>query len=534
MSAPPPTPSAARRWRRCGPSCTARPAPRRPATTAPRSGSPAGWSRAACRARRTASRWRPSSAIPMRAAATTPRRSSRRCRTRCCRSRNRRGFSLVSHITGRRILWHDFEASAGRSHCDGPALFYAQDCMRLPGTRYQEHGWEQVRKLLGRCSLQAFRQIDMALMLDAPHHAELLDQYTDAVAAALRLSGQGARAEAAGNSYGDGVCELALSLVFELRAQPTYWGGLMSAIAGEHARIGAFWQQASADAMLRKKVNDMYAGLRDKIDADSYTVTTGRACSPNKMYTYRMLDTAYRDIAQLFAGWRQHAAQVGAILGRELAGIPIEARQMKSIAGCKAEWIIRWSASQEQYSGAAGPLHTKSKRFSSLKNSPEKIAAMLIEIGDYEELSANLDSGDDWQSDAGEAALWLEDYWRVIGESEAREAEEEEEAPLPDVVDQILQAPEPDDEEEEFELADEAPDDDEEGEPSESAAVAPLLESPASTDQLRDEQAIASALSLPPRYLELARSAQDSGSWTLRMLKDDTLAIRLAVYHKLD
>src|SRR5471032_3278355 len=245
MSAPPPTPSAARRWRRCGPSCTARPAPRRPATTEPRSGSPAGWSRAACRARPTASRWRPSSAIPKRAAATTPRRSSRRCRTRCCRSRNRRGFSLVSHITGRRILWHDFEASAGRSHCDGPALFYAQDCMRLPGTRYQEHGWEQVRKLLGRCSLQAFRQIDMALMLDAPHHAELLDQYTDAVAAALRLSGQGARAEAAGNSYGDGVCELALSLVFELRAQPTYWGGLMSAIAGEHARIGAFWQQAS-------------------------------------------------------------------------------------------------------------------------------------------------------------------------------------------------------------------------------------------------------------------------------------------------
>ncbi len=27
--------------------------------------------------------------------------------------------------------------------------------MRLPGTRYQEHGWEQVRKLLGQCSLQA-------------------------------------------------------------------------------------------------------------------------------------------------------------------------------------------------------------------------------------------------------------------------------------------------------------------------------------------------------------------------------------------
>lgn len=407
--------------------------------------------------------------------------------------------------------------------------------MRLPGTRYQEHGWEQVRKLLGRCSLHAFRQIDMRLMLDPARHAALLDDYTDAVAAALRQSDKSSRAEAAGNSYGDSVCELALSLVFELQAQPAYWTGLTTAIAGEHARIGAFWQQASADGILRKKVNDMYAGLRDKIDADNYTVSTGVASSPNKMYTYRMLDTAYRDIAQLFAGWQQHAAQVGAILGRELAGIPIEARQMKSIAGCKAEWIIRWSASQEEFSGSPGPLHTKSKRFSSLKNSPEKIAAMLTEIGDYEELSANLDSGDDWQSDAGEAALWLEDYWRVIEESEAQEAEEE--APLADVVDQILQAPQSDEDDEEFELAAATTSDDEEEDapPSDASAFAVqiIAEAPASAAQLDAEQAIAAALSLPLRYLELARSAQDNASWALHILKDDTLAIRLAVYHKL-
>ena len=29
--------------------------------------------------------------------------------------------------------------------------------MRLPGTRYQEPGWEEVRKLLGQCSLAALR-----------------------------------------------------------------------------------------------------------------------------------------------------------------------------------------------------------------------------------------------------------------------------------------------------------------------------------------------------------------------------------------
>ena len=50
--------------------------------------------------------------------------------------------------------------------------------MRLPGTRYQEHGWEQVRKLLGLCSLQAFRRLDMALVLDPAQHGVLLDAYT--------------------------------------------------------------------------------------------------------------------------------------------------------------------------------------------------------------------------------------------------------------------------------------------------------------------------------------------------------------------
>jgi hypothetical protein len=33
--------------------------------------------------------------------------------------------------------------------------------------------------------------------------------------------------------------------------------------------------------------------------------------------------------------------------------------------------------------------------------------------------------------------------------------------------------------------------------------------------------------------MELARSAQEAGSWIVRMLRDDTLPIRLAVYHKL-
>jgi len=379
--------------------------------------------------------------------------------------------------------------------------------MRLPGTRYQEHGWEHVRKLLGLCSLQAFRQIEMLQVLHPEQHAALLDSYTDAASVALRAHARSSRGAMEGNSYGESVAELALSLLFELQAQPAFWSAFAAAMAAEHARSGAFWLDAAAEGALRKKINDMYATLRDKVDADNYIVATGRACSPNRIYTYRMLDTAYRDIADLFAAWEQHAAQVGAILGRSLAGTPIEVRQMKSISGCKAEWIIRWSETLEQFAGSPGPLHTKSKRFASLKNSPDKIAAMLAEIGDYEELSANLDSADDWQGDAGEAALWLEDYWRVIGDSgQAASQEEDRILPPPDEIDD---------------------------EPDEEAARVVSDEAPFSPEELAAEQQTASALSLPLRYMELARAAQASGSWAVRVLREETLPIRLAVYQKL-
>jgi hypothetical protein len=406
--------------------------------------------------------------------------------------------------------------------------------MRLPGTRYQEHGWEQVRKLLGRCSLLAARRMDLLALLEHGREAEQLDIYTDALAAELQLCRRAGRGDAAGNSYGESVSELALSLAFELQAQPSYWSALVSAIAGEHVRHGAFWRDPGSDGILRKKFNDMYSGLRDKVDADNYVATTGRDCSPNKMYTYRMLDTAYREIEQVFANWREHAPQVAAILGRAAEGIPIEARQMKSIVGCKAEWVIRWSESLERYGGSAGPLHTKSKRFSSLKNSPEKIAAMMAEIGDYEALSANMSSAEDWRGDEDEATAWLDDYLRVIGDSEAQE----EEAPLADVVDLILQAPVEEEGDDEAEMACEEPADDDDaggGDDTGAGADAVVLvvaerRDPALTAA---DEAIAASLSLPLRFMQLATAAQDGGSRMLQVLKEESLPIRLAVYQKL-
>jgi hypothetical protein len=376
--------------------------------------------------------------------------------------------------------------------------------MRLPGTRYQEHGWEQVRKLLGQCSLQVFDQCAPAMQAGAREHAASLALYVDLMAEALRASTRLARGQAPGNSYGDSVAELAVSLVYELQARPADWAGLCAAVDADLARADAFWRQPGGEAVLRKKFNDMFAGLRDKVDSDNYQAACGRPCSPNRIYAYRMLDTAYADIARLFGAWQQHSAQVGAILGRALDAMPIEVRQMKTIGTCKADWVMRWSASQEQFGAGPGPLHTKSKRFASLKNSPEKVQAMLAEIGDYEELSANRDH--DWQHDA-DAGAWLDDYRRVLAEAEHAASDSADLLPAPeDALDDAQEA-----------IADE--------EPSAPFEVQP--------DTSVEDERIATSVSLPPRYLEKARAAQDRASWTVRILADDTLPVRLAVYLKL-
>jgi hypothetical protein len=357
--------------------------------------------------------------------------------------------------------------------------------MRLPGTRYQEPGWEEVRKLLGQCSLAALRGID-------PARPDMLDDYVERMAAQLLAQRHGARARAAGNGYGDTVYELAVALVVELRARPGDWDAFCAALADGPA----------GDALLRKKVNDMFAVLRDRVDADNYQAACGRPCSPNRMYAYRMLDTAYHDVARLFAGWRAHREQVGAILGREIpdSAAPIEARQLRTIADCRPEWILRWSESLEAFGAGPGPLHTRSKRFASLKTSPDKIGAMLREIGDYEQLSANRD--EDWLQDLDDASVWVEDYWRVLQEAESAAT------PGPD---RILEASEDTLDQDEPEPESAPPDD----------APEPRLES------------LALSVSLPPGYLREAGAADAADGKVARLLAADGLPVRLAVYARL-
>jgi hypothetical protein len=381
--------------------------------------------------------------------------------------------------------------------------------MRLPGTRYQEPGWEEVRKLLGQCSLAALRACDCARLLNgrtgahAGAHAadETLAQYVELTGERLRQARRTPRAQAPGNSYGDTVLELALGLLYELQARPGDWQAFCAAVAGEHARVETFWRDAGGEALLRKKVNDMYAVLRDKVDADNYQAACGRPCSPNRMYAYRMLDTAYGEIARLFANWEQHRDQVGAILGREVASTPIEVRQLRSIADCRAEWVLRWSETLEAFTGSTGPLHTRSKRFASLKTSADKIAAMLAEIGDYEALSSNQDR--DWLQDRDDAALWMEDYWRVLQESM------DAATPGPD---QILEARE-----------DELDADTDAGEP--------VADEPPEHDP--HLEALAAVVSLPPSYMQAAGEAEERAGRVARELAQEGLVIRLAVYARL-
>jgi len=363
--------------------------------------------------------------------------------------------------------------------------------MRLPGTRYQEPGWEEVRKLLGQCSLALLRAARLTLGLD---------DYVDGMARQLRAQRRSARAQAPGNSYGDTVLELALALVYELRARPADWETMCAALAAEGEGI--------ADALLRKKANDMYVVLRDKVDADNYQAACGRPCSPNRIYAYRMLDTAYGEIARLFAAWEQHRAQVGAILGRGIdGGVPIEVRQLRTIGDCRPEWLLRWSETLERCTGTVGPLHTRSKRFASLKTSPDKIGAMLREIGEYQALSANRDH--DWLQDLDDASVWMEDYWRVL--QDAGDA-----TPGPD---RILEA-----REDEFAAADDEP-----------AAPAPDDVPDAVADPGRQArlETIAVTVSLPPGYMLAAARAEDRQSWAARSMAGDGLAVRLAVYARL-
>ena len=421
--------------------------------------------------------------------------------------------------------------------------------MRLPGSRYQEHGWERVRKLLAHCSVAVLRAANWAHLLKQDEALFQLDWYTEAMALALHQLQASPRCRAAGNSDGDSVQELAQILLCELRALPQFWQAFLQAIRSDASQPAQL-----SEAALRKKINDMYSSLRDRVDADSYQVATGLPCSPNKIYTWRMLDTASHEIARIFANWPHSQAQVEAILDRTCPAQPIEVARLKHSANCQARWIINWSASLAQFGRGPGPLHTKSKRFASLKNQADKIDEMLQEIQQYQALTQS-EAADSFAQDGEEAALWLEDYWRVIQESEAAEELDgnegaESDASEADLLAELATMQNALDWQDEFEFeaepleeewqAQASNDDDFAGEVqmqsvAQQAArllLPGILHTETSVPQLdtASARALCLAISLPPDYLEEAQAAEDKESLIYRLLAQEKLGIRLAVY----
>lgn len=431
--------------------------------------------------------------------------------------------------------------------------------MRLPGSRYQEYGWEKVRKFLAQLSLPLLQSQDAQQLLALGREAEQLDWYAQAMALAMHPLRDSARAQQAGNSYGETVLELAQGLVCELRALPQFWLAFLQALRAD----------GHSEAAWRKKINDLYASLRDRVDADNYQVASGLPCSPNKIYTWRMLDTAAHEVARILANWPAQSAQIEAILGRACPVMPIEAVRMRQteqiLSHCRAEWIIRWSATLHEFAGKAGPLHTRSKRFASLKNQPEKIAAMLQQLHDYQNISGLCPELEfDYQQDV----QWLEDLARVQeqalgqegGQGGSADAAEDE-----DVVAAVRQMQEGWlQEEQEFGEAEEGA----EGEWTPGSAVLEDAEGQAEQedgqcDELEEgrrislqaqfgarlalpgllqvdhgfpalnpesERALCEAISLPPDYLQAAAQSEDKDSLCYRILAAESLPLRLAVY----
>jgi hypothetical protein len=447
--------------------------------------------------------------------------------------------------------------------------------MRLPGTRYQEPGWERVRKLLGAVSLTVLQAVQWPRL----HSEPMLDWYCEAMAVALQQTAGSARAQAAGNGYGESALDLAQSLVCELRVLPSFWQAFIQTLPVDLSDNAPSW--------LRKKVNDMYVGLRDRVDADQYQIATGRPCSANKIYTCRMLDTAYHDIVDLLADWQNHVPQLSEILGRELVVQPIETRSVRSAADCDPHWIIRWSAGLHQFGRGVGPLHTQSKRFSSLKNNPETIRRILTEMAEYEAVSQY--GIDDWQSDDARFDDWSEDYWRVMNQSEMRESEMRESemresdsvryGVLLPAVDRVFQLGATIDNSDDMNIDEEISEnscfatelssefenssefaleesgkaaDTEENADTEARMIAALQAegfldvviadktagkvdvTPLSLTQQMSEaaQALATGLSLPPDYMMMAGASEDRDSLMYRALQHESLPVRLALYSK--
>ncbi len=195
---------------------------------------------------------------------------------------------------------------------------------------------------------------------------DALGVYVELLAESLHAASRSARAQAAGNSYGDSVVELALLLVYELAARPGDFDAFRTALPpAACTRRGAAAQEGQRHVRppaRQGRRRQLPGRLRTSLQPEPHL------CLPHARYR------VWRDQRACSPAGANTAPRSAPSSGVPLdSALPIEVRQLASIAGCRPEWILRWSETLERFTGSPGPLHTRSKRFDSLKGNADKI-----------------------------------------------------------------------------------------------------------------------------------------------------------------
>ena len=269
--------------------------------------------------------------------------------------------------------------------------------MKLPGAKYQDAGWEHVKKMLGDASLVVWRMAEFEAIADATRNEELFRLYVDCLLSELMARihrGEGARA---GNYHGEGVADLAVDLVlFVNHSRPQALDRRLEIIRKRAQKDGAYWLKKPGD--LRKILQDMYAEERYFADVDPFVAATGTRITANGIARYAAIDGLYTQVSRIFGQWETQKDKVEAILDRVIPdGVaPLEIRRIGRYNDCKGQWILNWDREQGRWkpSRSPGPIH-QGKSFQGLRFKPARIDEILAELQDFEEIATPITGGDD-------------------------------------------------------------------------------------------------------------------------------------------
>jgi hypothetical protein len=297
--------------------------------------------------------------------------------------------------------------------------------MILPGACYQEPGWERVKDLLVRACVHVVALPDATIVDPAIEPEVACTEFIERGCHALHLCAAGGRGNHPGNVLGDTVLSLAYALLVECQVFAPIF------VAHRNKLIQAAQCRATGQRSVQPStvLGNLFADLRDAVDARGIQAATGQPWSPNRLWIYRKVDESWRELARMFANTSSSTTreQVAWILNRTLTEgcTPIEARRLRTPRDCHPQWLIRWSELTN------GWLHN-TKRADGWKARPEKLLEVLHALADGADMANAGNKG------ATAAAIqdggWLDDYAKVMDASIAAEPDgtDDDELALPE------------------------------------------------------------------------------------------------------